>query len=199
MGSKLVYGAGSVAYGVKDNGFSTSMMLYFDQISGLPAIYIALALLLAVAFDAVSDPSVGRLSTSHISVRWNSRFGRRHPFMYVAMLPATLAYFWLWNPPADLGQSGLFAYLLVMAVLVQLLITLFEVPNSAMIAELDKSYDGRTRLAGLRSMMGWVGGIVMAIIAYEVYLRPIGDACLMIFARYLRRYLHSGNTFADNA
>lgn len=165
-GRKLTYGIGSVAYGVKDNGFSTFMMIYFNQVLGLPAIYVGLALLIAMAFDAVTDPLVG-----HISDRWKSRLGRRHPFMYVAILPSALTYFYLWNPPEITGLA-LFGYLLVMAIIVRLIITFFEVPNSAMIGELSQQYDGRTSLAGLRSMLGWIGGILMAIVAYEIYLQP---------------------------
>ncbi len=165
-GRKVTYSIGSVAYGVKDNGFSAFMMIYFNQVLGLPAIYVGSALLIAMVFDAITDPWVG-----HISDRWKSRFGRRHPFMYVAILPSALTYFYLWNPPAITGLA-LFAFLVVAAVIVRLSITFFEVPNSALVGELSQDYDGRTALAGLRLMMGWMGGVFMAIVAYQVYLRP---------------------------
>lgn len=168
--SKIIYGTGAIAYGVKDNGFSTFLMLYFNQVLGVAALQVGLALLIAMVFDAITDPYVG-----HISDRWTSPLGRRHPFMYAAILPAALVYFSLWNPPADFGTGALFGWLLIMATLVRLTITFFEVPNSAMIPELDRSYDGRTRLSGMRQMFGWLGGVVMAVTAYLVYLRPVGD------------------------
>ena len=34
--TKLLYGFGSVAYGVKDNGFSFLLLLYYNQVLGLP-------------------------------------------------------------------------------------------------------------------------------------------------------------------
>ena len=167
--TRATYSVGSVAYGVKDNGFSTFMMVYFNQVLGLPAIYVGLALLIAMAFDAITDPYVG-----HLSDHWVSKLGRRHPFMYAAVIPTGLFYFWLWNPPADIGTLALFFWLLVMAVLVRLTITFFEVPNSAMLPELDRTYDGRTKLAGLRYMLGWSGAVVMAVTAFEIYLKPVG-------------------------
>ena len=165
-GRKATFGVGSIAYGIKDSGFSTFLMIYFNQVLGLPAVHVGIAFLIAMVFDAVTDPWVG-----HISDRWKSRLGRRHPFMYLAILPSALTYFYLWNPP-NLSGMALFGFLVVAAVIVRLSITLFEVPNSALIGELSQDYDGRTALAGFRLMMGWIGGVVMAIVAYELYLQP---------------------------
>ena len=165
--SKLAYAIGSVAFGVKENGFSTFMMIYFNQVFGLSAIYVGIALLIAMAFDAITDPWIG-----HISDRWQGRLGRRHGFMYAAILPAALTYFYLWNPPTGLEGFSLFLFLTVMAVLVRSALTFFEVPNSAMVPELTQNYDQRTMLSGLRTMIGWIGGVVMATIAYTLFLVP---------------------------
>ncbi len=162
---KTVFGLGAIAYGVKDNGFSTFLMVFYNQVLGLDALWVGVALLLAMAVDAITDPLVG-----HLSDHWRGRLGRRHPFMYAAILPALLTYFLLWHPPAGMPEVLLFAYLLGIAVLVRLAITFFEVPNSALIGELTRDYDGRTALAGLRAMLGWLGGIGVAIVAFRVYL-----------------------------
>lgn len=164
LGTVLSYGVGSIAYGIKDNGFSTFLMIYFNQVLGLPAWQVGVALLIAMVSDAVSDPWVG-----YMSDRCQSRLGRRHPFMYGAILPIALTYFWLWNPPAIDGFA-LFVYLTVMAVVVRLAITFFEIPNSALIGEITHDYDKRTAITGLRLMFGWVGGVVMAVVVYRVFL-----------------------------
>ena len=164
IGTIISYGVGSVAYGVKDNGFSAFLMIYFNQVLGLPAYLVGIALLIAMIFDAVSDPWVGYISDRH-----SSRLGRRHPFMYAAIIPIALTYFWLWNPP-EVGEFALFIYLTVMAVVVRLAITFFEVPNSALIGEITHDYDRRTALTGLRLMFGWLGGVIMAVVVYQVYL-----------------------------
>ncbi|MGB1010051.1 MAG: MFS transporter [Thiolinea sp.] len=164
---KFAYSVGSVAYGVKDSGFSTFLMLYFNQVLGLPALYVGFALLIALAVDAISDPYVG-----HWSDRLTSKLGRRHPFMYAAILPVTLIYFYLWNPPQGMSTQELFLFLIVMAIGVRLAITFFEVPNSALIAEIEAEYDKRTTLSGLRSMIAWLGGVVMAVLAFTVFLVP---------------------------
>ena len=44
---KLYHGLGSIAYGVKDNGFSTVLLLFYTQVLGMDAKLVSLALMLA--------------------------------------------------------------------------------------------------------------------------------------------------------
>ena len=59
MSSKLGWGGGQVAEGVKTTVFNTFVLFYYNQIIGVSATLTALALGLAVFFDAVSDPVAG--------------------------------------------------------------------------------------------------------------------------------------------
>ena len=182
--TKFFYGVGSVAFGVKDNGFSTFLLIYYNQVLGLSAARAGLALMLALVIDSVIDPVVGYLSDN-----LRSRWGRRHPFMYAAAIPTSLAYYFLWLPPAGLSQDGLFLYLIVMAIFVRSLITCYEIPSSAMVAELTQDYDQRTSYLSLRFFFGWCGGLTMALLAYTVFLKstaayPVGQLNPEGYRRY---------------
>jgi Na+/melibiose symporter-like transporter len=166
---KLFYGVGSVAYGVKDNGFSFFLLIYYNQVLGLSAVAAGTALMIALILDAISDPLVG-----YISDNWHSRWGRRHPFMYFSALPLVVCYAFLWNPPNGLGQQGLFVYLLCGAVVIRTLITLYQIPNTSMVAELTDDYDERTSMLSFRYFFGWYGGLTMAALAYGVFF-PMGS------------------------
>ncbi|MBD3647387.1 MAG: MFS transporter, partial [Pseudomonadales bacterium] len=94
-----------------------------------------------------------------------------HPFMYAAALPVSVCYFILWNPIIpDLDQTGLFLYLIVVAVLVRFFITLYEIPSTSIVAELTEDYDERTQLLSYRYMFGWYGGLTMAVLAWGFFL-----------------------------
>ncbi len=164
LGGIVSYGIGSIAYGIKDNGFSTFLMIYFNQVLGLPAYLVGIALLIAMLVDAISDPWAGYLSD-----RCTSRLGRRHPFMYASIVPIAITYYLLWMPP-EASEFMLFLYLTFMSVAVRLTLTFFEIPNSALIGEISHDYDKRTAITGLRLMFGWLGGVIMAVIVYQVFL-----------------------------
>ncbi len=167
LSTKLFYGLGSVAYGVKDNGFSAFLLLFYNQVLGLPAPWVGAAIGIALVVDSVLDPIVGQISDN-----WRSRWGRRHPFMYFAAVPAALAFYFLWRPPTGLSDGQLFAYLLVAAVVVRSLITLYEIPSTALGPELSENYDQRTALFGFRFFFGWWGGLTMTVLALGFLLRP---------------------------
>lgn len=161
LSTKLYYGFGSVAYGVKDNGFSYMLLLYYNQVLGLPASWVGAGLMVALIVDAFSDPLVGYLSDN-----LHSKWGRRHPFMYAAALPTALAFFLLWNPPAGLSPEALFAYFVGVAIAVRTCLTFYEIPSTSLVAELTDDYDVRTSMLSYRYFFGWWGGLSMAVLAY---------------------------------
>jgi Na+/melibiose symporter-like transporter len=170
LATKLYYGFGSVAYGVKDNGFAYFLLLYYNQVLGLPAQWVGAAIMVALIFDAFSDPVVG-----YASDNLHSRWGRRHPFMYGAVIPVALSYFMLWNPPSGLEGEALFLYLVAMAIVVRTCITFYEIPSSSLVAELTDDYDERTSMLSYRYFFGWWGGLTMALTAYFLLLRPTAE------------------------
>lgn len=164
LSTKLFYGFGAVASGAKSNGFNYLLLFYYSQVIGLRADLVSLGILIALIFDAVSDPLVG-----YVSDNFHSKLGRRHPFMYAAGLPVAIAYYFLWSPP-DWDQTGLFLYFVCMAVLIRTVITIYEIPATALVAELTDDYDQRTEMMSFRFFFGWWGGLTMAILNYLVFL-----------------------------
>ena len=165
--TKLFYGFGSVAFGVKDNGFQTILLLFYNQVMHLPPQLVGLALAIAMICDAVVDPVVGNFS-DHLRTRW----GRRHPLMYASALPVAISYLLLWNPP-HWSQGALFIYLFVVAaIVVRTFITFYEIPSSALNPELTEDYDQRTALSSYRVFFAWIGGMTMYLLALGVFLTP---------------------------
>lgn len=165
--TKALYGFGSIAFGIKDNGFRVFLLLFYNQVIGLPAGLVSLAIMVAMLIDCVIDPIIGELSDN-----WRSKWGRRHPFMYASALPVALSFLLLWNPPTDWSPTGLFWYLVVVTVVVRSFITLYEIPSSSMTAELTTNYDERSALLGWRYFFAWWGGLALTVFMFAVLLQP---------------------------
>ena len=151
-GTLNAFGFGAVASGVKNHVFGGWVLVYYNQVLGLEPALAGLALALALVVDAVTDPLVGVWSD-----RARTRWGRRHPFMYVGILPFAVSFHALLQPPTDMSQSGLFVRLLCLAVAVRVSMTLYEIPRGALGPELTKDYDQRTQLVGWSTSYGWFG------------------------------------------
>lgn len=170
MGTKLFYGFGSIAYGVKDGAFKSFLLIYYNQVIGLPAGLVASAILLALVADSLLDPLIGQLSDG-----LRSRWGRRHPFMYASALPTAGSFLLLFMPPTDWSQGALFGYIVVTSILVRSFIALYEIPSSALGPELSADYDERTAIMAYRYMFAIVGGSLLYIVTLKVFLRPDAD------------------------
>ena len=166
LSTNIFYGFGSVAFGVHQVALTSILMLYFNQVVGLPAAWVGMAMMVTMVFDAICDPLIGEWS-DHAHSRW----GRRHPFMYASALPAAVAFYFLFVPPIGWSQRYLFVFMVVMLVLVRLLLSLYEIPSTALGPELTYDYDQRTTLMGSRFFFGAVGGAVIAVLAFQVFLR----------------------------
>lgn len=151
-GTRLAYGSGAIANGVKNAAFSTYLLLFYNQVMGVPAAIVSTAIALTLLVDAVADPFIGRWSDLT-----RSRIGRRHPFIIGSALPTAFFFVLAWFPPDGLSDVQMGLWIFALASLTRMSISAFEIPSSAMTPELTEDYAGRTSLFGLRYWFGYLG------------------------------------------
>jgi Na+/melibiose symporter-like transporter len=152
VGTRLSYGAGAIANGIKNAAFTSYLLFFYTQIIGVPAGIVASAVALTLLVDAVADPLIGRWSDVT-----RSRWGRRHPFIYGSAAPTALFFLLAWFPPAGLTEFQMGAWIFVTAALTRVSISAFEINTSAMTPEMTQDYRERTKLFGLRWWFGYAG------------------------------------------
>jgi GPH family glycoside/pentoside/hexuronide:cation symporter len=165
------YGSASIAYGIKNNAFSYLLLIYANQVLGLPGYLASLALALAMIWDAVSDLLLG-----HWSDKTSSALGRRHPFMYASFFVLPLTFYALFNPVIELNEENTFFYVLALALLIRTGTTLFEVPSTALLPDLETDYDRRNKWLALRHFFGWTGGNGIHMINFMFWVGAYGVA-----------------------
>ncbi|PKP90302.1 MAG: MFS transporter [Alphaproteobacteria bacterium HGW-Alphaproteobacteria-16] len=150
--TRVSYGMGAVANGVKNAAFTSYLLFFYSQIIGISASIVATAVALTLIVDAVADPLIGRWSDLT-----RSRWGRRHPFIYGAALPTGFFFLLAWFPPSGMSdfQTGLWIF--ATASLTRMCISAFEINTSAMTPEMTQDYKERTRLFGMRWWFGYAG------------------------------------------
>lgn len=106
--TRLVYGLGAVPFGAKAQLFGL-LLLFYNQVLGLPAAAVSAIIAASVVLDAVWDPFVGQISDNT-----RSRWGRRHPYLYGVAAPLAIAFALLWRPPSGWSHAALLAWLAVL-------------------------------------------------------------------------------------
>ena len=157
---KALYSLGLAARGIKDAIFQTFLFIYFNQVLGLNPTLAGTALVIALIFDAVSDPIVGLISDNWKSKKW----GRRHPFILASALPLGICTYLLFAPPVGIGETGLFLWMTAFVILVRLSLTLLIVPHASLGAEMTTDYEERTSITIYKvAVSSFITPIIMII------------------------------------
>jgi len=164
LSMKLGYGLGQASDGVKQAAFNTFLFFYYNQVLGLSASLAGLAALLSLLVDAVSDPMVGRWSD-----RLQTSWGRRHPLMLAGILPFAISMYLLFSPPEAMSQLQLFSWMLSVAIILRISLTLFFVPHLSLGAEIVKGYHERTELIGYRVFFTYAGILFVSVVGFTMF------------------------------
>lgn len=145
------------------NGF---LLLYYNQVLGVPAEWVGLALAAGLVVNALFDPMVGSWSDRTVS-----RWGRRHPFMFASVLPAAALFWAVFNPPAALENFGQAVWLCVVNVLLVQAMTIFHTPHLAFGGELSDDYLERTNVMSWNMFFLWIGDTAGWLLSFAVFFR----------------------------
>jgi GPH family glycoside/pentoside/hexuronide:cation symporter len=183
---KLSYGLGSIGYGVAAVALAGSVLqLYFNQVVGIPAWLVGLAIMASLMADVVLDPLIGRWS-DHVRSRW----GRRHPFMYASAVPAAAFFYLVWHLPRGLSPTETMVLAVAMMVGVRISVASYEIGSSALAPELAPDYNERTSLLAFRWFFAVSTIAVWTFLLYFVFLRQDANNSLGVLNR--ERYSQFG-------
>ena len=169
---KVFYASGAVANGVKTDAFTFFLLFFYSNVIGLSPGLASLAIFIALMVDAFTDPLMGVISD-----RTRHKFGRRHPYFLLGMIPMGLSYFMLFSIQTswELSQQYLFVWMLTFTMLTRLGMTIFEVPHRSLGSEMSRSYTERTSIFATRELFGWMGGLFNAFLAYTIFFKDTPD------------------------
>lgn len=182
--TKAFYGLGALGTATRASLLGT-VLFFYNRVLKLDANLVSLAIFIALLIDAFWDPLVGQLSD-----RTQTRLGRRHPYIYAAVLPASVCFALIFMPPLAWTGQARFLYLLATLIGARLLESLIEIPSAALLPELSADYDERTSLGSWRYVFLVVVGRALAtVLAYGVFLKgtkaqPFGQMNLAGYAPY---------------
>ena len=176
LATQIFYGVG-VSYAIVDQIFAQWILYFYlpPETSGLKPfltpVLISLALAISRVVDMISDPVVGYLSD-----KFNSRWGRRIPFIAVGAIPlaiTTVAFFY----PPMVSEKGTFIYLALIGSLFFTFYTIVGAPYNALIPEIGENSEERLNLSTWQSVF-----------------RLLYSAIAMILPGVLIKYFGKGDT-----
>jgi glycoside/pentoside/hexuronide:cation symporter, GPH family len=160
---KVNYSLGSTAEAIAFTATSSFLLLFYNQVRGLPAGHVGTALAAGLIVNALFDPLVGSWSD-----RTRSRLGRRHPFMFAAILPVALLFWAVFNPP-NWGELGQLVWLAVCNTMLLQAMTLYHTPHLALGGEMSNDYLERTSIMGFNTVCLWLGDTIAWVLSFRFF------------------------------
>jgi GPH family glycoside/pentoside/hexuronide:cation symporter len=150
VGVKLAYGAPNFAGAGMAIPIAIHMSIFYSDTVLLPLGYIALAVAVARAFDAITDPIMG-----WVTDRTNTRWGRRRPWMLLGAPLCALSFIALFTPPAGVMGVQAATWFTISFVFYFLFHTMYSIPHYGLGPELTFDYKERS------SLFGWMEGFTV--------------------------------------
>jgi GPH family glycoside/pentoside/hexuronide:cation symporter len=152
---KAVYGAPSFAGAAVAIPILIHMPKPYSDVVLVPVGWIAMAIAIARALDAITDPAIGWLSD-----RTESRLGRRRPWIALGVPICALALIALFSPPTSLTPSQAGAWFTATFALYFLFHAIYEIPYQGLGFELSPDYNDRSSLFAWRMAFIIVGTLI---------------------------------------
>jgi GPH family glycoside/pentoside/hexuronide:cation symporter len=156
--TRILYGSGGAVYAVKEAAYSMFVLMFYTQVLGLSGTVTGVVLSMALVWDGITDPLVGAWSD-----KLRSRFGRRHPFLVLSILPLGLGFIGLFTPPLSVVENTtwLAGWLLFWTLWIRTFLTTFSIPHLALSAEITSDYQERSNTMGARMVFTFLFSVLL--------------------------------------
>ena len=168
--TKLSYAVGNVGLQMLVAAMSFLLMIFYTDVALVPPAVAGAALLVGKVWDTVNDPLFGWLTD-----RTQSRHGRHRVYLIYGAVPLAAAAAAVWMVPPGLSPVAAFCWIAITYTVFDTVLTLVQLPYSALSADMTNDYDERTSLtayASLGALLGFFGGSVLM----PVLVRAAPDA-----------------------
>lgn len=163
---KATFASGSMAEAIVFSVTAQFTLLYYHQVRGVSPELVGMALAAGIICNALWGPLIGSWSD-----RTRSRLGRRHPFMFAAILPISASFFAMFAAPAGLSDTGELIWLAVFHFTLLQALTTFHTPHLAFGGELSSSYTERSRIMAWNTFFLWAGDTACWLLSFGWFFR----------------------------
>ena len=161
---KIAFSIGSTAESIVITSTGGLILLFYNQVRGDSPALIGAVLSVGLVLNAIVDPLIGSWSD-----RTRSSLGRRHPFMFASILPVSLAFYAVFNPPTGLGQTGEMVWLGLSNLILLQSMSLFHTPHLALGGELSDNYLERSNVMNYNTFFLWFGDTVSWLASFSLF------------------------------
>ena len=124
----------------------------------IPSALVGILMLASRLGGSINQPVIG-----YISDRYRSRWGRRRPFLAIAIVPMVISFFLLLTPPLNANSIQNIVYLIALLCCLSLAISVDRVSYLAWLPALTRTPEQKVTLSGLMAIGSMLGASIGSI------------------------------------
>jgi GPH family glycoside/pentoside/hexuronide:cation symporter len=156
------YSTGQIADQAAYQTFTFLVFTFYFAVVQINIGLITLGFIIWAVWNSLNDPMLGYLSD-----RTHTRFGRRLPYIMIAIIPLGIIIFLLFTPIMPIGvdnQIGNFVYFMIIIIVFEFFYTMFSLNATSLFPETFISVDERTKANNVRQAFLILGLIVAFVL-----------------------------------
>ncbi len=158
----LFYSTGQIADQAAYQAFTILVFTFYYAVVGLPITLVVVAFIIWTFWNMINDPMLGWLSD-----RTHTKYGRRHPYLMIGIIPLGITMIFLFTPPISFGIADTmlnFIYFFVVIIIFELFYTMYALNATSLFPETFITQEERTIANNIRQAMLIIGlalGIIL--------------------------------------
>jgi GPH family glycoside/pentoside/hexuronide:cation symporter len=159
----LGYGIGQFSDTIAIETFTFFVFTFYYAVVGLSVSSITIGFIIWSVWNALNDPMLGVVSD-----KTKSRWGRRIPYIVIAIIPLCVVSFLLWTPPLD-SELISFVYFLIIIIVFEFFYTMYDLNYAALFPEMFLEPENRAKANTIKQIMTVIG-LIFAFIGPTLFI-----------------------------
>ncbi|MEC3908473.1 MFS transporter [Tamlana sp. 2201CG12-4] len=152
---KIVLGIGALSMFFGYASISILAYPVYNILLGVNTAWIGVALMVPRIWDSITDPLMGKISDN-----FQSKWGRRRPFIVFGAITMGILFALLWLAPQSWSEGEKLTYFIVLQLLFFTAYTIFSVPLTALSYEMTPDYHERTKVMSFMAFFHKLGELL---------------------------------------
>lgn len=187
---KIAFGAADIYGGGAQTVLSIILLVFYTNVLGISSGIATAIIMIAKAWDAISDPLMGVISDNT-----RSKWGRRKPYIFLGGVLVVPSFLLIFAPVSGFGTASKVAFAAFGYIFYSTVSTITMVPYSSLSTEISKEHKERTAMNTIRLVFSMISSALCYLVPNALY-ESLEKGSINVTQFYLALTLGFGLFFA---
>ena len=152
--------------------FTFLVFTFYYAVVGINVVLISIGFIIWSIWNSLNDPMLGYLSD-----RTHTKWGRRFPYIMVALVPLAIIMLFIFSPPIAFGLTDEitnFIYFLIVIIVFELFYTMYSLNVTSLFPEVFLTSEERIKANNIRQIFSIIG-LIVAFILPSLFITDYSD------------------------